>query len=248
MLDRLIEILLDERKENISPNMSNLKKADIFRALCNTRPPIPASDEFISLQDKYLKRETLNRRIIDVDTLEYSNNVTLWQGDITRLNSDAIVNACNPALLGCFQPLHNCIDNIIHSYAGIQVRLDCNEIMKENELPNGDVVVTSAYNLPSKYIFHTVGPMVKNNRPTDMNISDLRKCYVNCLIKAKELKLKTVAFCCLSTGVYGYPKMQAAQLAVSTVQEWLSDNNGLKIIFNVFSDKDRLYYEQELSQ
>lgn len=245
-IDRLIEILSEERGE-VAPTLSEERKHDYFRALCNVRPPISASEEFLRLQDEYLSEQTRLRGIIDINTLDYKNGIMLWQGDITRLNADAIVNACNCKLLGCFQPLHNCIDNVIHSNAGVQVRLDCNEIMQGKDEPNGRVKVTKAYNLPSKYIFHTVGAIVYGN-VTEQNQNDLKKCYLSCLDKAAEMELDSIAFCCISTGVYGYPKDKACALAVQTVREWQAQTHSdIKIIFNVFTDEDRCYYERELS-
>lgn len=246
MLERIIDLLMEELDRELPQGFSKLNNDEQFRALCNIRPPIPASDEFLKLQNSYLEQKTQERIIVYVGTLEYSEDISLWQGDISCLNSDAIVNACNSALLGCFHPLHNCIDNIIHTYAGVQVRLDCNDLMKGNHLVNGEVKVTSAYNLPCRYIFHTVGPIVSNHIPTAQNQVDLSKCYVNCMEKAKENNIETLAFCCLSTGVFGYPKQKAAKIAVSTVKHWLAGNEGLKVIFNVFTDDDKYYYEQEL--
>lgn len=245
-LDRLIELLCAERGEK-TPALSERQKPDYFRALCNVRMPLPVSDEFIALQDEYLAEQTKKRGIIDVDSFAYKGGIALWQGDITRLNSDAIVNACNSALLGCFQPLHNCIDNCIHSFAGVQVRLDCNKMMQGKVEPNGQVKVTSAYNLPSKYIFHTVGPIVYG-KVTKPNETDLQNCYLSCLNKAKEMQLESIAFCCLSTGVYGYPKDKACTLAVKTVKAWQEKNGyNIKIIFDVLMNEDRCYYEQELN-
>lgn len=244
-LDRLIEILSEERREKIPP-LSESEKPQYFRALCNLRMPLLATEEFIKLQDEYLSEQTQKRGIVNVANLDYRGGIALWQGDITRLNSDAIVNACNSKLLGCFQPLHNCIDNCIHSFAGIQVRLDCQKIMQGGDEPNGKVKVTGAYNLPSKYIFHTVGPIVAG-KVTAQNESDLQNCYISCLGKAKEMNLKSIAFCCLSTGVFGYPKNEACALAVRTVKAWLAQSSyNIKIIFNVFTDEDKKFYEREL--
>lgn len=245
-LDRMIEILSDERREK-TPPLSESEKPQYFRALCNLRMPLPATEEFIKLQDEYLSEQTQKRGIVDIARLSYRGGIALWQGDITRLNSDAIVNACNSKLLGCFQPLHNCIDNCIHSFAGIQVRLDCQKIMRGGDEPNGQVKVTGAYNLPSKFIFHTVGPIVAG-KVTAQNESDLKGCYISCLDKANEMNLKSIAFCCLSTGVFGYPKDEACALAVRTVKAWLAKNGcGIKIIFNVFTDEDKKFYERELA-
>ncbi len=248
MLDKLIDILCAERGEKPPEFRNEQEKADYFRRLCNIRPPWPVSAEFLELQDHYLKAESLKRGIVDVSGFVYKDAVALWQGDITRLSSDAIVNACNSALLGCFAPLHNCIDNIIHSRAGVEVRLECDRIMQGAHLPNGEVVVTSAYNLPSRFIFHTVGPVVSGGNPSNENRADLKKCYMSCLDKAMEMNLTTIAFCCLSTGVYGYPKHLAAKIAVAAVREWQDRNRGLNIIFNVFPDEDKHHYERELSR
>ena len=248
MIETLIEILCHEKGEIPPKRLAEQEKAEYFRALCNIRPPLPVSDDFLVLQDRYLKTKSLERGIVDVTRLEYKDSIALWQGDITRLNSDAIVNACNPDLLGCFQPLHNCIDNVIHSSAGVQVRRDCHKIMQGSQLPNGEVVVTSAYNLPSRFIFHTVGPVVQKGQPSEQHIFDLTKCYRSCLEKASEKDIETLALCCLSTGVYGYPKDLAARLAVTTVRELLPKISGLRIIFNVFLDEDKAHYERELSR
>lgn len=151
-LDRLIEILCGERGEEV-PVLSEDERPDYFRALCNVRPPVQATAEFLSLQDRYLKEKVRQKGVADVDLLSYKDGVCLFRGDITRLNADAIVNAANPAMLGCFHPLHGCIDNAIHSAAGVQVRLDCNDIMKGGQAKVGEVIVTKAYNLPAKFIF-----------------------------------------------------------------------------------------------
>lgn len=245
ILDRLIQILCEERGEAV-PSLSDEQKPDLFRALCNVRPPMPATKEFLLLQDKYLSERTKERSIVDVNGFVYRDGIALWRGDITRLNADAVVNACNPALLGCFHPLHNCIDNVIHSAAGVQVRLDCNALMRGGEEQNGQVKVTKAYNLPSRYIFHTVGPVVYGG-VTKQNCRDLESCYLSCLNMAAEMKLSTLAFCCISTGEYRYPKDEACHLAVRTVKKWKSETgSALKVIFNVYLNEDGVLYEREL--
>lgn len=245
ILDRLIQILCEERGEAV-PSISDEQKPDLFRALCNVRPPMPATKEFLRLQDEYLSERTKERGIVDVNGFVYRDGIALWRGDITRLNADAVVNACNSALLGCFRPLHNCIDNVIHSAAGVQVRLDCNAIMHGGEEPNGKVKVTKAYNLPSRYIFHTVGPIVYGG-VTKQNRRDLESCYFSCLNMAAEIKLSTLAFCCISTGEYRYPKDEACRLAVQTVKQWKSETgSSLKVIFNVYLKEDEVLYEREL--
>ena len=246
VLDRLIEILSGERGERPPRLLSEEDRAAYFRALCNVRPPEPVSKEFLRLQDRYLTALAEKRGSVDAAGLEYDRGTALWRGDITRLKADAIVNACNPALLGCFRPLHKCIDNAIHSFAGVQVRLDCAAMMKGGEEPNGRVKVTAAYNLPSKYVFHTVGPVV-SGAVTEKDENDLRSCYLSCLREADGRGLATLAFCCISTGVYGYPKEDACRLAVRTVREYLADTkSGLKVIFDVFDDEDERLYEREL--
>ena len=245
ILDRLIQILCEERDEAV-PLISDEQKPDLFRALCNVRPPMPAREEFLRLQDEYLSQRTEERGIVDVNGFVYRDDIALWRGDITRLNADAVVNACNSALLGCFHPLHNCIDNVIHSAAGVQVRLDCNAIMRGGEEQNGRVKATKAYNLPSRYIFHTVGPIV-HDVVTEQNRRDLKSCYLSCLNMAAEMKLFTLAFCCISTGEYRYPKDEACRLAVQTVKQWkLETGSSLKVIFNVFLKEDEALYEKEL--
>lgn len=246
-LDRLIEILCNERNEPV-PELTDNQKPNYFRALCNLRPPNPISAKFLRLQDQYLSELTKLRGVIDINSFNFTNNLALWQGDIISLNADAIVNACNSALLGCFQPLHNCIDNRIHSFAGVQVRLDCKDIMKGCYEPNGKVEVTKAYNLPSKFIFHTVGPQVHDS-VSEQNKIDLANCYISCLEKAVEIGIKSIAFCCISTGIFGFPKEAACDIAVNTVKNWQKSNSyNLKIIFNVFTDNDKHCYEQMLAK
>lgn len=244
-IDRLIEILCAERGENVPP-LDEKQKPDYFRALCNVRPPLPVSAEFLSLQNEYLTERKNERGVVDVKNFMYTDGISLFKGDITTLNADVIVNAANSAMLGCFHPLHDCIDNAIHSAAGVQVRLDCNDIMRGREAKNGDVIVTKAYNLPSRFIFHTVGPIV-NGRVMKENKSDLAKCYRNCLAKADGMKLNSIAFCCISTGVFGYPKSEAAEIAITTANGYKRQtNSGLKVIFNVFTEEDYGIYKRIL--
>ncbi len=246
VLDRLIEILYEENDET-PPAVAAARKPDLFRALCNLRAPKPVSEEFLRLQDEYLTSLTRERGVVSAEEILGDEETALWQGDITRLDADGIVNACNQALLGCFQPLHNCIDNVIHSAAGVQVRLDCYALLKGRVEPRGTVRVTKAYNLPSKYIFHTVGPVIFKEA-TKQDEKDLENCYLSCLEKAREMGLHTLAFCCLSTGVYAFPKKEACRIAVRTVRTWKKeDESGLKVIFDVFEEEDRQLYERELA-
>lgn len=245
ILDELLHQLVLEKEIDSYPFDYN-RKGLFFRAFSNVREPKPIGNKILKLQDAYLKKLMLEKGIVDVNKFVFINNIALYQGDITCLNADAIVNACNCKLLGCFSPLHNCIDNCIHSFAGIQVRLDCQKIMQGRNEKNGQVKVTKAYNLPSKYIFHTVGPIVYSH-VSKQNEEDLKNCYLSCLNKAKEMELNTIAFCCLSTGVYSYPNDKACTLAVNTIKQWLKDNNNsLKVIFNVFKDIDLKLYTKEL--
>lgn len=247
LLDRLIAILCEERKET-PPALAPEEKADFFRALCNVRPPRPVTEEFLRLQDEYLSARKEERGVVEADSLPYRDGIALWRGDITRLRADAIVNACNAALLGCFGPLHACIDNAIHSAAGVQVRLDCQAMMQGRQEPNGRVRVTRGYNLPARYIFHTVGPIVHGN-VTKKDERDLKNCYLSCLEKAKEMKLSSIAFCCISTGEYGYPQAEACHLAVETVRSWLEEQaRPPRVIFDVFLEEDERLYERELAK
>ena len=246
-LDRLIEILCNERGKRV-PLLPESEKPNYFRSLCNVRPPMPVTAEFLALQDEYLTEKKRERGVANVDDFDFADGIALFKGDITTLNADGIVNAANSAMLGCFRPLHNCIDNVIHSAAGVQVRCDCNDIMRGKEAENGEVIVTKAYNLPSRFIFHTVGPIVSGG-VTAKNENDLRKCYLNCLGKADEMNLKTLAFCCISTGVFGYPKEAAAKVAVETVKAYKARTKStLKVIFNVFTEEDYAIYKRLLGK
>jgi len=248
MLQRLLEMLSEERGESLPADLSRVDMERRFRALCNVRTPRPVSEDFLMLQDAYLLEQTRNRGVISVEDLHFGGGIALWQGDITRLDCDAIVNAGNASLLGCFHALHNCIDNVIHSNAGVQLRLDCDRAMTGGHLPNGQVLNTAAYNLPSRFVFHTVGPIVRNGRPTEQDIQQLQGCYRNSLDLAAKLHLETLAFCCISTGVYGYPQADAAALAVHTVRAWLAEHAGPRVIFDVFLEDDRRLYEHALTR
>lgn len=250
-LDYLIEYLINE-DENLSnieiPNDINGKK-DLYRALRNIRDPKSISSEYLKVQDKYLKDEINKKGITDEKDIKFDYDIiSIWQGDITTLKCDAIVNACNKYLLGCFTPNHKCIDNEIHSYAGMQLRNECNDIMKGKTLPNGEVVLTNGYNLPCKYIFETVGPEI-NGKVSDKDIEELKKCYVNSLKLMIENNLKTIAFPCISTGVFSFPNDLACKIAISTVKDFIknTDYKFDHIIFNVFKDIDKSLYERELN-
>ena len=256
----LIKYLLNEpdspleyRKIELPPHDDEDAQKDLLRSLMNVRPPRPVSDEFLKIQDEYLKERNAERGITDVTTLKNvsaDKRLFLWQGDITTLNADAIVNAANSALLGCFAPLHACIDNCIHTFAGIQLRLACNEIMQKQGSPEktGSAKITPAFNLPSKYVLHTVGPIIRAT-VSECDKIQLASCYKSCLNLAAQTGLESVAFCCISTGVFRFPQKLAAQIAVKTVISWLDENKNStikKVIFNVFANKDFEIYREIL--
>lgn len=245
-LDRLIEILCSERGEKV-PRLSNEDKFAYFRALVNVRSPKPISEEFLRLQDEYLK-ELLNIRGVTKlsDLTPIKPDIYLWRGDITTLKCDGIVNAANSGLLGCFCPNHRCIDNAIHTYAGVQLRLECAELMSRqgHEEQTGGAKITKAYNLPSKYVLHTVGP-IAGGAPTSEHERQLKSSYFSCMRLADSHNLSSLAFCCISTGEFGFPRELAAKIAVSTVTEYKKTSN-LKIIFDVFGDSDYKIYSDIL--
>ena len=247
----LIRYLLDEEPQyqNIGIPNDEQEQKNLLRALMNVRLPKMISRSFLDVQDAYLQEEIRNTGITDVDDLSHvktDGRLYLWQGDITQLKADAIVNAANSQMLGCFQPLHGCIDNIIHTKAGIQLRLECARIMQGQEEETGKARITSAYNLPSKYVIHTVGPIVQG-RLTQKHEELLASCYRSCLELAEENNAESIAFCCISTGVFMFPNQRAAEIAVQTVKEWLNETGShMKVIFNVFKDEDRKIYEELL--
>ena len=216
----------------------------LLRSLFNVRPPYPASPEFLDIQDEYLGEMIRERGITDGDSLPPAASdprLVLWQGDITSLRCDAIVNAANSALLGCWQPCHSCIDNIIHSFAGVQLRIKCSELMEAqgHEEETGKAKITPAYNLPSKFVLHTVGPIILGELEEE-DCRLLADCYRSCLSLAAENGLRSVAFCCISTGVFRFPPERAAEIAVKTVKAFLdhSETSLKRVIFNVFKDSD----------
>lgn len=223
----------------------------LLRGLMNVRRPHPISREFLSIQDAYLQKETEDKQIVDVDTLvPVQNGIYIWQGDITALRCDVIVNAANSGMTGCYVPNHRCIDNCIHTFAGMQLRLECAEIMRKQgyEEPTGKAKITSAYNLPCRYILHTVGPIIDGD-VTDRDCELLASCYRSCLELAAEKELESAAFCCISTGEFHFPNEAAAEIAVDTVRKFLEQKTSVrKVIFNVFKDIDREIYRKLLGQ
>ena len=251
----LIRALLEEMPQYQYPVFpyTQERQQRLLRSLMNVRPPKPVSEEFLQVQDVYLQEMTREKGITDADSLapcSVSSRIVLWQGDITTLRCDAIVNAANSQLLGCFQPCHSCIDNIIHTMSGVQLRLACQEIMlrQGHEEPTGQAKITPGFNLPCRYVIHTVGPIV-NGPLTEGHEKRLASCYRSCLDLARENKCGSIAFCCISTGVFAFPQKRAAEIAVRTVADWLAENpHGMnRVIFNVFRDEDREIYQQLLS-
>ncbi len=223
----------------------------LLRSLFNVRPPYPASDDFLKVQDEYLSEVIRQRGIVDaaaLPTVKADSRISLWKGDITALKADAIVNAANSALLGCWQPCHSCIDNIVHSLSGVELRIKCNEIMQAqgHEEETGTAKITPAYNLPCKCVLHTVGPIISGPlRKRDCNL--LASCYQSCLELAVANGGQSIAFCCISTGVFHFPQDRAAEIAVETVSEFLrTDTCVKKVIFNVFKQEDYDIYQKLL--
>lgn len=220
----------------------------LLRSLMNVRSPKPISSDFLSVQDKYLSELNNQKGITDVASLTYNDDMAIWKGDITTLNADGIVNAANSAMLGCFCPCHGCIDNAIHTYAGIELRLECARIMNEQGHPEktGNAKITPAYNLPSKYVLHTVGPIVYGSL-TEKEEKELESSYLSCLKLADENNLRTLAFCCISTGEFRFPNKRAAEIAVKTVKDYKNKTGSkIKIIFNVFKEEDYAEYKRLL--
>ena len=250
-LDYLLHCLLAERKEYADIRMPDdlSEKRGLLRSLMNVRPPVPASAEFLAVQDAYLQESLSERGVTRLQDMRSTQpGLYLWQGDITTLAVDAIVNAANSQMLGCFVPCHGCIDNAIHTYAGVQLRLECAHVMsaQKEEEPTGGAKITKAYNLPCHYVLHTVGPIIHGSvTQTDREL--LASCYRSCLELAAEYGLHSVAFCCISTGEFHFPNELAAQIAIQTVTDWQKQNaNQMEVIFNVFKDSDRKIYERLL--
>ena len=245
----LIQYLLKEKipfgRQNIPTDKQG--QENLLRSLMNVRPPRPISNDFLKIQDEYLTERNIERGITDVDTLapvKSDSRLYIWQGDITTLKCDAIVNACNSQMLGCFSPMHACIDNFIHTYAGMELRLKMHEIMAKqgHEEETGKAKITSGYNLPTKYILHTVGPIIQW-KVTKEDEDLLASCYTECLKLAADTGVESIAFCCLSTGVFRFPQQRAAEIATNTVKQYLNKDSRIKkVIFNVFKDEDLKIY------
>ena len=231
-------------------------KRRLLRSLMNIRMPAPMDETVLAVQDEYLRERIRENGVVELDDIPViSDGISIWQGDITRLAADAIVNAANSQMLGCFVPMHTCIDNCIQTFAGIQMRAECHRQMTELRLrfgadyeqPTAVPMLTDGYNLPARKVIHIVGPIVQD-RLTPSLEDNLAACYRNTLDMCLENGLKSVAFCCISTGVFHFPNEKAAEIAVKTVADWLSKHPGAieSVIFNVFKDGDKAYYEQQL--
>ena len=247
----LIRSLLNERLEyrdwRIPQDVSDQKL--LLRGLLNVRPAQVCNPEFLRVQDAYLRQATAEKGITDCSALSpVQPGLYLWQGDITTLKCDAIVNAANSGMTGCYAPNHRCIDNAIHTFAGVQLRLACAEIMERQGClePTGQAKITPAFNLPCRYILHTIGPIVDES-PTERDCAQLESCYRACLTLAAENHLESIAFLCISTGEFHFPNEQAAQIAVQTVKTFLNQKSSVKkVIFNVFKDLYREIYARLL--
>lgn len=247
----LLEDMPEYKAQSASFENNEREQFRLFRSLVNVRYPTAISREFLELQDEFITEINAGRGIVTLQELEeIQENLYLWQGDITRLKCGAIVNAANSGMTGCYIPCHACIDNCIHTYAGVQLRLECAEIMEKqgHEEPTGFAKITGAYNLPCDYVLHTVGPII-GECVTKKDEELLASCYSSCLRIAMENKIKSVAFCCISTGVFHFPNQRAAEIAVNTVRKFQQNtNNRMKVIFNVFKDEDYGIYRRLLAE
>lgn len=247
----LIQKLLSEQAlyNNIEIPKSAEEQEQLLRSLFNIRSPKKASDEFLTVQNEYLQEELLRKGITKISDLKpLKDGIYLWQGDITTLACDAIVNAANSGMTGCYHPCHNCIDNCIHTFAGVQLRLKCADIMECQGTPEkaGTAKITPAYNLPCEYVIHTVGPIIRD-KVTKKDCDLLQSCYRSCLELAERSGIKSIAFCCISTGEFHFPNKKAAEIAISTVKEYLSEHKkGMEVIFNVFKETDFEIYRKLL--
>ena len=266
-----LNLLVEEFKED-SVQYRNLEtpgdpegKKRILRSLMNIRMPKMMPASVLQVQDEYLQGRIRENGIVTLNEIptiadqgsrhEFADKLSIWQGDITRLAVDAIVNAANSQMLGCFVPMHTCIDNCIHTFAGIQLRAECDRQMKKLRAENGPdyeqptavPMLTDGYNLPAKKVVHIVGPIVQGRLTKDLE-QDLADCYKNTLDLCLENEIRSMAFCCISTGVFRFPNKRAAEIAVKTVTDWMKEHPAAleRVIFNVFKDEDKAYYEAEL--
>lgn len=247
--EKLINYLINENPKysKVRIPSSENEQFRLYRSLVNVRPADEISAEYLAAEDEYLRRKTAEKGITDIaDLSPVEGDIYLWRGDITTLKCGAIVNAANSGMTGCYQPCHNCIDNCIHTFAGVRLRLECAGIMEKQGFPEptGQAKITPAYNLPCDYVIHTVGPIVQG-KLTAEHCRLLESCYRSCLEIAVQNGIDSIAFCCISTGVFGFPKQEAAEISVKTVRGFLK-NNSIKVIFNVFGDDDYAIYKRLL--
>lgn len=247
----LIQALLSEQTEykQITIPRDSESQKQLLRSLLNVRPAAEISPQFLEVQDSYLAEALSEKGVTDAAALTpLSGKLCLWQGDITTLRIDAIVNAANSGMTGCYVPCHACIDNCIHTFAGVRLRNECDAMMQRqgHEEPTGQAKITSGYNLPCRYILHTVGPVVQG-RLTERHCEQLASCYRSCLRLAEQSGVKSIAFCCISTGVFGFPQQKAAEIAVQTVRQYLPDSAIEQVVFNVFKDEDYQIYQRLLT-
>ena len=248
-LDYLINYLLSERNDlgNITIPEAEQDKFRLYRSLVNIRPARTADESYLLAEDEYLTELTESKGIINIaDLSPIEDGIYLWQGDITTLKCGAIVNAANSGMTGCWQPCHSCIDNCIHTFSGVRLRYECDRIMQEqgHEEPTGKAKITQAYNLPCDYVIHTVGPIVQGQL-TDEHCKLLESSYRSCLELAVQNGIDSIAFCCISTGVFGFPQKEAAEIAVRTVKNFRKTHT-IKVIFNVFKEDDYEIYKELL--
>lgn len=248
ILENLMEVLPEYKHIQIPDDRQ--EKRILMRSLMNLLPPMELGSDFLKIQDEELLAQREEKGVVELSSIESTRKnprFKLWQGDISRLKADGIVNAANSQLLGCFVPLHRCIDNAIHSAAGVQLRLECDEIMKKQKSPEptGTAKITSGYNLPAKYVIHTVGPIIKTEKATTEDEMLLASCYRSCLQLADEKRLKSLAFCCISTGEFRFPNQRAAEIAISTVEDYFKSVQEISletVVFNVYKDLDLMIY------
>ena len=247
----LIKKLISEhpRYADIQIPTDSDEQKRLLRSLMNVRLAAPVDKEFLQIQDEYLQQANEEKGIVHIeDMTERQPDIYIWKGDITRLGVGAIVNAANSGMIGCYQPCHNCIDNCLHTFAGIELRNFCEDMMQEQgyEEPTGQAKLTPAYNLPCDYVIHTVGPIVRG-KLTHRDEDLLKSCYEACLKLADQNGIKSIAFCCISTGVFCFPNQRAAEIAVQTVRDYKRQNDSdIKVIFNVFKDEDERIYNELL--
>ena len=249
--EKLIKYLLNENPDygKVRIPSSESEQFRLYRSLVNVRPADGISAEYLAAEDEYLRQKTAEKGVTDIaDLSPAEDNIYLWRGDITTLKCGAIVNAANSGMTGCYQPCHNCIDNCIHTFAGVRLRLECAEAMEKQGYPEptGQAKITQAYNLPCEYVIHTVGPIV-SGKLTEEHCRLLKSCYTSCLELAVHNGIDSIAFCCISTGVFGFPKQEAAEIAVRTVRDFLKSNR-IKVIFNVFGSEDYDIYRKILGE